>query len=559
MPDYCLISKTDDCRTCYKCIRNCPLNAITFENNRASIVHQDCILCGTCYNVCPQNLKVIRNDVPKVRRLLETGKVIASVAPSFISYYENSDIDCMRETLQKLGFYDAEETAVGATIVKNAYDEMLSEGRDVIISSCCHSINLLIRKYYPSCLPYLADVLSPMCAHALNIKERYGQDVKVVFIGPCIAKKDEAQESEYVDAALTYEELDAWLRMEHMECITTEQKEKRECSKARLFPETGGILKTMKCENPEYDYITADGVEAASAVLEDIARGRIHKCFIEMSSCMGSCINGPIVRRKASSVAKRLVEVNAYAGPEDFEYEKTEYADIRTVYRETPTGGYMPTEEEIREMLVKMSKADPADRLNCGCCGYDSCRDKAVAILRGRANIEMCLPLLMEKSQSLADNIVTNTPNGVLALDEDLTVKLINHAMCRIIGIRTPDAIIGKHIAMVLDPTDFYDVLDGKRIITKKEYLGDYEKHIEKTISYDEKYKILVCVVRDITSDENSKATRRKIVEGTIGITDTVLEQNMQSVHEIAQLLGETAAQTKAALEKLKEMVKADE
>ena len=208
--NYCLISNTSDCKNCYKCIRHCPIKAISFENDRASIIHEDCILCGTCYNVCPQDLKVIRNDLEKVQGLIRySNQVFVSLAPSFIAYYPEADITTMRKALQKLGFTDVEETAVGATIVKSAYDEMLDDDHDVIISSCCHSVNTLIKRYYPDCLPYLADVLSPMQAHGLDIKKRYGNDAKVVFIGPCIAKKDEAdRHPEYIDAVLTFEELD---------------------------------------------------------------------------------------------------------------------------------------------------------------------------------------------------------------------------------------------------------------------------------------------------------------------------------------------------------------
>lgn len=165
MATHCLISKTENCKNCYKCIRSCPIKAISFENNRATIIHEECILCGTCYNICPQQLKEVRNDVNRVKGLLKWNKVIASVAPSHVAYYENTDISAIRNALLQLGFSAVEETAIGATIVKKAYDEMINDGRDVVISSCCHSINLLIEKRYPECLPYLADVLTPMQAH----------------------------------------------------------------------------------------------------------------------------------------------------------------------------------------------------------------------------------------------------------------------------------------------------------------------------------------------------------------------------------------------------------
>lgn len=559
MATYALISKTDNCKNCYKCIRSCPIKAISFENNRASIIHDECILCGTCYNICPQQLKEIRNDVLKVKGLLRWNKVIASVAPSHVAYYSNTDISAIKEALLKLGFADVEETAIGATIVKKAYDEMINAGKDIVISSCCHSINLLIEKRYPECLPYLADVLTPMQAHGLNIKERYGQDVKVVFIGPCVSKKDEADHSDHIDAVLTFEELDKWLKDEGITIDESRSAEAIEKSKARLFPKAGGIIDTMACARADYEYIVVDGLRNSMRTLEDIRDGKIHKCFIEMSSCSGSCINGPVVRKKKESIATKLVNLNRYAGKQDFEYVSTTSQDIQHDYQPDPRAQVMPSESEIEQMLARMSKPHKEDRLNCGCCGYDTCRDKAIAIIRGRANIDMCLPLLMEKSKSLSDNIVNNTPIGLMALDEEMNVQLINRSMCRLLGLEGPSTIVGQHVATVLDPSDFYDALDGKMLYGRKDYMAEYDRYVEKTITYDPRFKILICVMKDITEEEKNKQAHKNLVNNTISITDSLLEKNMTSVHEIASLLGDSVAETKVALEKLKELVKLDD
>ncbi|MBR2545064.1 MAG: 4Fe-4S binding protein, partial [Erysipelotrichaceae bacterium] len=334
MATHCLISKTENCKNCYKCIRSCPIKAISFENNRATIIHEECILCGTCYNICPQQLKEVRNDVNRVKGLLKWNKVIASVAPSHVAYYENTDISAIRDALLQLGFSAVEETAIGATIVKKAYDEMINDGRDIVISSCCHSINLLIEKRYPECLPYLADVLTPMQAHGLNIRERYGDEIKVVFIGPCISKKDEADHSDYIDAVLTFEELDNWLKAENITLDIEKTAENVDKSKARLFPRAGGIIDTMACEREDYQYIAVDGLRNCMRTLEDVKNGLIHKCFIEMSACAGSCINGPVTRKKKASIAARLVNINRYAGKEDFEYGDTTSEDIHHTYHD---------------------------------------------------------------------------------------------------------------------------------------------------------------------------------------------------------------------------------
>ena len=312
----CLRLKKSNCKNCYKCIRHCPVKSIRFSAGQANIIGDECILCGHCFVVCPQGAKEIVGETEKVRVLLNSGSpVIASLAPSFIANYDGVGIESMREALKKLGFSDVEETANGATMVKREYDRMLKEdSRDIVISSCCHSINLLIRKYFPNQLMYLADVLSPMQAHCMDIKRRI-PEAKTVFIGPCVAKKDEAQQrAGLVDAVLTFEELTEWLNREHIELkkeITPNEK-----SKARLFPTSGGILKTMDLDAQGYSYLAIDGVENCISALQDIENGNIHHCFIEMSACPGSCVGGPVIEKYHRSPVRDYMAVANYAGKE---------------------------------------------------------------------------------------------------------------------------------------------------------------------------------------------------------------------------------------------------
>ena len=395
--DFCLESKTTNCKNCYKCIRHCPIKSISFAGSKASIIKDSCILCGRCYLVCPQEVKVVRNDVDIVKNMINSGqKVYASLAPSFISYYSYTSLDELESALKRLGFYALEETAIGATIVKKAYDEMLKEkDRDVIISSCCHSINLLIQKHYPTAKKYLANVLSPMLAHAKDIKTR-DKDAKVVFIGPCIAKKDEADVNKgLVDAVLTFKELDEWLNNSAITLKEVDSDWRKEESKARLFPTCGGILKTMECSNKDFQYLAIDGVENSKRVIEDILAGKIHKCFIEMSSCEGSCVNGPL-SNKDKSVASSYFDINAASGDKDFVEGKIGYHDIEKNYYSISVSEAIPSEEEINKKLIEMGKQEKEKILNCGSCGCNTCREKAIAIIQGKANIEMCLPYLME-------------------------------------------------------------------------------------------------------------------------------------------------------------------
>ena len=318
----CLTLKKSNCKNCYKCIRNCPVKAIKFSGNQAQVIGNECILCGQCFVVCPQNAREIVNETEKVKVLLQGGTpVVVSLAPSFAANYEGVGIDAMREALKKLGFTDVEETAIGATMVKNEYERMLrEEHRDVIITSCCHSINLLIQKYFPACLEYLADVMSPMQAHCQDIKKRI-PNAKTVFIGPCLSKKDEAEHyAGIVDAVLTFEELSQWLKEEQIEL--TREKDSNPASRARFFPTTGGVLKTMAQDVPGVTYLALDGVEKCMEALRDIESGKIHQCFIEMSACEGSCINGPIMEKKNSTPVKDYMAIANYAGEKDFAVEQ---------------------------------------------------------------------------------------------------------------------------------------------------------------------------------------------------------------------------------------------
>lgn len=555
----CLTLKKSNCRNCYKCIRHCPVKSIRFSGNQAYIISNECILCGHCFVVCPQNAKQIVDETEKVRVLLKSGDpVYVSLAPSFVANYEGAGINSMRAALKKLGFADAEETAVGATIVKNEYERMLREDKgDIVISSCCHSVNLLVQKYFPKELPYLANVLSPMQAHCIELKKR-DKNAKTVFIGPCVAKKDEAEYYEgIVDAVLTFDELTKWFKEEKIE-IEPENEHEEE-SRARFFPTTGGILKTMAQDAEGYTYMAIDGVENCMAALRDIENGKIHKCFIEMSACTGSCVGGPVMEKFHHSPVKDYMVVAEFAGSRDFRVEQPDSLEIKKTFSVIEKKLQDPTEEEITEILHKMGKYKPSDELNCGSCGYNTCREKAVAIYQGKAEVSMCLPYLKDKAESFSDNIVRNTPNGLIVLNEMLEVQQINEAALKIINLRSASDILGDHIVRVLDPKLFTDVLESRwNLKNKKLYLAEYGKYVEVTITYDQDYRLLICIMRDITEEEKARERKESVGRQTVEIADKVVDKQMRIVQEIASLLGETAAETKIALTKLKETI-ADE
>ena len=553
----CLTLKKSNCKNCYKCIRHCPVKAIRFSGNQAHIIDNECILCGHCFVVCPQNAKEIVDGTEKARVLLQSGEpVVVSLAPSFIANYEGVGIESMRRALRKLGFFDVEETAIGATIVKTEYERMLrEEERDIIITSCCHSVNLLIQKHFPSALEYLADVMSPMQAHCADIKRRM-PNAKTVFIGPCVAKKDEAEYYEgLVDAVLTFEELTNWLKSERIE-LEKEVDDTPE-SRARFFPTTGGILKTMAQNAPGYTYIALDGVDNCISALKDIESGKIHKCFIEMSACVGSCIGGPVMEKyHSTSPIKDYVTVADYAGERDFEVDQPAPMELKKPFSMIEKKLQAPSENDIMAVLRQMGKFKPSDELNCGSCGYNSCREKAIAIIQGKAEISMCLPFLKDKAESFSDTIVKNTPNGLIVLNENLEVQQINNAARKIMNIRAASDVLGEPVVRILDPTVFVQVRNsGRTVRDQRTYLAEYKKYVEQTVVYDSDSRMLIGIMRDITDEEADREKKARINKQTVEVADTVVEKQMRIVQEIASLLGETAAETKIALTKLKESI----
>ena len=544
--------KKSNCKNCYKCIRNCPVKSIKFADGQANIIPDECILCGRCFVNCPQDAKQIRDDVPRVKEMIASGKkVIASVAPSFIAEFPLMDFAAMKDALLKLGFADAQETAIGATIVKTEYEKMIASGKhDVIISSCCHSVNALIQKYYPSVLPYLADVLSPMLAHCRVIKEE-NPGACAVFIGPCISKKEEAELYGECDVALTYEELEAWMN-EAGVVPAGDSTEPDEGKRGRFFPIKGGIIKSMHTENTGFTYLAVDGVQNCIAAIKEIESGALKNCFIEMNACEGACINGPAISHHHKPLLSGEVKVVAFAGDDEFRV-----AMPIDTFKNIPyigTHEKIPGEAAIKEILAKMGKTSPEQELNCGSCGYPTCREKAIAVYQGKADLSMCLPFLKEKAETFSGYVINNTPNAIFVLDENLCVQQINKAGCALFNLKTPSDILGSPIVRLLNPADYLSVMtSGVPIKEKKHYLAEYKKYVAETIVYDHEYHIVFSIMRDITSEEERQSERSELCNKTVAITNEVIEKQMRVVQEIASLLGETTAETKIALTQLKD------
>ncbi len=551
--------KKANCKNCYKCVRYCPVKAIRVHHHQAQIVESDCILCGNCISVCPQNAKEVRSDLDRARALLRSGeRIIASVAPSYIANFPVSSFAAFAPVLHRLGFYEARETAEGAFLVKSEYERLVNErGQKLIISSCCPTVNSLIQKYYPQTSGYLAPVLSPMQTHAKLLKQEF-PGCRVVFIGPCISKKEECvQLGSYTDLALTFEELGEWLEMENIAFPSSSGgREEEPPRRSRFFPVSGGILASMD-KSEGFSYFAVDGIENCIQTLEEICAGGLADCFIEMSACTGSCVGGHASGQKRPSLlaAGNRVKSVAYS-PARADFSPPSVKGIGHSFLPAPRQKSSPSENEIMQILRRMGKLRPEDELNCGACGYATCRDKAAAVFLGRAEISMCLPFMKERAESFSDKILSITPNAIITVDSQLIIQQINEAACRAFSLSSPQEAVGKAVSSILDEFEFVSFLTSGQTMRKKTcYLDKYGMYAEETYLFDEKSSMIVCLLRDITEETKRRLKTAEKKEAAACLADKIVEKQLRIVHEIASLLGETAAETEIALTDLKNIV----
>lgn len=547
-----------NCKNCYKCLRECPVKAITVIGDEAKINADLCVLCGHCTSVCHFNAKVVSDSRCDARKLL-SGKspVIASVAPAFVSSFKTDSFADFKAALLKLGFSDAYETAEGANIVTKEYKKLLaSKEYKNLIASACPAIVRLMQLYYPDSLKYLAPTDSPMLAHAKMIRERLG-DCKVVFIGPCIAKKREADMSKLVDCALTFEELEDMLAEDNIKIEKSEEDREEELSsnKARYYPINRGIIKSFDGYVEGYEFISVDGLARASEVLSNI--DTLSGMFIEMHACEFSCINGPCALGKdKGGFIKATEEVRAYTkrSNEKGGAQQASALSFSREYLPIKVPKKMPTEEEIRAILTETGKTSAEDELNCGACGYNTCRDKAIAVYNGWAQVEMCVPFMREKAESMSYEIIQNSPNGIIAVDEQFNISEINLKARQLLGIEK-SAVKGDPLEYYYNPAEFYRASTLGEEVTRKKMQLKSGAWVEMTITRVHNQKTTFCIMKDITGDIFYEDKIKQLKEDTLKTTNEVVEKQMRVVQEIASLLGETAAETKIALIKLKDTI----
>ena len=553
------------CKDCYKCLRECPVKAIKVVDHHAKIIESRCILCGHCTEVCPQNAKSVHTERAEVEKLLAGGNVVASVAPSFVSSFNLQDFSVMKLALGRLGFADAEETSIGAREVTAQYRKLLESGTyKNFITSCCPAVNTMIELYYPKALDYLAPVDTPMIAHAKMIRKKR-KNAKVVFIGPCIAKKREAHESGVVDGVLTFEDLAAMFADKGIvldEIARLPEHTEGGVNRAKYYPISRGIIKSFENYVDGYEFVAVDGTKKCKEVLENIES--LSGMFIEMNSCDSACVNGPCSLALKAGALKANADIRKYVNKDLQEHASAAYVpetelDFTCMHERKRTEDFVPTDRQLQEILAKTGKTKPEDMLNCGACGYDTCLEKAWAVANGYANIEMCVPFMRERAESMSYEIIQTSPNGIVLLDNDLNIMEINGKAKELLGIRDYD-VKGKGIFHYFNPTDFVlAVNDNKNIYNKKVFLEKTGNYIELTIIVLKDGKGTYAVMKDITQETKSEEQLDKVKLETLATTDEVIKKQMRVAQEIASLLGETTAETKVALLKLKKTLQSED
>ncbi len=552
--------KEAKCKNCYKCLKNCPVKAIKIEDNQAKVIEDRCILCGNCTLICPQNAKNVHSELEEVKALLKNNKVIASVAPSFISNFELNNFETINEALKEVGFFFAEETARGAKLVTEKYSELLKEKKyKNFITSCCPAVNTMISLYYPDALKYLAPVDSPAIAHAKLLREEY-PDCKIVFVGPCIAKKRECKESGIIDGVLTFEEVAKLFEENNIELKDENEEADVSWNKARFYPISRGVIKSFDRLNTNYEFIAVDGVDRCKETLEKI--DELDHVFLELNACEHSCINGPCSLKRnensiiANSKVRKYVKENKKVSKSADEEENI---DITHEHKKQNMKVIEPTEEQIRAVLEKTGKYTKEDELNCGACGYSSCREKAWAVINGFADVEMCLPYMRERAESMSYEVIQNSPNGIVVIDEALNITDINAKAKSLLGIGKFRPNTECVLDYIKDNADFIEALSkGENIYSKKIKIEATNSYVELSITHIKNHNMMFAILKDITEKVNYNNRLQEVKLETIATTDAVIKKQMRVAQEIASLLGETTAETKVALVNLKKTLNED-
>lgn len=567
-PQQIVFTLTARCRDCYRCLRSCPVKAIRMDKGQAYVDAKRCIACGTCIRECPQGAKTFRNDIEIAQKFIEGGEfVAASIAPSFAAVFNRWERRRLPSALRALGFRYVGQTSQGAYQVSSHTRKLIEQDSSkTYIATACPALVNYIEKYDHELTDNLLPVMSPMASHGKMLKEKLGDEVRVIFIGPCVAKKSEIIRPDVaglVDCALTFRELLMWLDQRDIHLMNCEEGsfDESPVHVAQLYPLPGGMIKTAGLDDDGFDIklMRVDGMGNVRALLENVQKESDYT-LIEPLFCNQGCINGPGIGTDKNLFEKRkdIIEYDREIQTDSVPPVVEREGVFRTSFRMDESIADVVSEEAIQQVYEKTGKSDPEQQLNCGACGYNSCREKAIAVVMGMAEPQMCIPYMRRLAERRTDQIVTTTPNGVLMLDEDLNILSMNPAFKKYFSCT--DAVLGRHISYLMDPAPFEKLVSG--VVDNLDITVTHRHYnlLAREILYILKEeRQIVGIFMNITSQEEQEKKLKEMRSQTITQANELLEHQIRMAQTIAQYLGESTARGEELVRKLMALSESNE
>ncbi len=558
---YPVYTLKNECHDCYKCIRECHVKAIKIQDNSASVIDERCISCGHCVTVCPSKAKRVRNDIASVKKLfLQNKKVYVSLAPSWVGAFDVTK-EKMISVLKRLGFEGVSETALGAQEVSIECARILnqSEKNGLFISSACPVIVEYIKLYKPEFAKNIVPVVSPALTHAKILKKAFGDDIAVVFIGPCIAKKRESDShQDLIDVALTFEELNIWMKDEDIYFNEIEVNEKVDfipegAYEGSLYPIEGGMLDTIRkvgIDESKISLISLSSIKNFDKALDGVEEDKLtNKIFVEALGCDGGCVNGPCLSNEKGIIAVSANVLNSTKYRENVPTEPDTV--VNENYYPNPVKKHKYSVEEVDAALRSISKHAIEDELNCSGCGYSTCRDFVNALIAGDAEPSMCVSYMRKIAVRKAAAMIRCMPAAVVMVDKNLKIIESNDAFMRMfcadmydVFASREEGLTGASIDRIVPFGDVLkDTLKSNEDILKEHYPINDKLYDISAFSI-ESGSIVGAVITDVTKSEMD---REKIAKRA----REVISKNIATVQEIACLLGEHMVETEVLLDSI--------
>lgn len=553
-------TEPENCQDCYKCIRECPVKAIKVEDNKASIIAERCVYCGHCTQVCPTGAKKVRDGLTRAKLVLAKypGKVYLSLAPSYISEFTDCETSRLIDAIKGLGFAGVSETALGAELVTAATERFLETApKGVYISSACPVVVDYIRKYAPQLTDHITPIVSPMVAHAKMLKELYGDDIKIIFAGPCVGKKSEADSfGDLIEVAITFKDLRLWLEREGMETSGSGSSGfiPYRSGMGSVYPLEGGMLAGFKSHGSKAARMAFSDLTSIKGLLAGLDTQPCNDTiFLELLACKGGCINGPAGLNNTSLAIKHYtVSINC----NDSEpANKPDFSKIDLSINFVPDPQNSRTEYpeyKIKEALSAVGKTTAADELNCSSCGYDTCRDFAVALLEGRAENNMCASYMRRVAHDKATVLLQKIPAGVVLVNDELKIVDMNRAFAASMGEDTLGVydvfpgMAGAPLKAVCPFEGLFRTVLATGEEIKERRIKENGRSWLLSIYNIQPQKQVFGLLQDLREMNVQK-------DWMLEKTREVIRNHMTTVQKVAGLLGENAAYTDATLRSIME------